>query len=151
MTLYIRETAGGREEWTAYEQLGFAVSCMLHNRNYSLYPVLSLQYWTEFAIQHQQIKFLFDTRGQPLAYVTWAYLAEDTETRLLHESEFRLHPSEWNEADRVWILDFCCKPGFSRKAIERFIQLSPWGEGPVRWLNRRKKVMTLPSKRLPKE
>ncbi|MBP1015407.1 toxin-activating lysine-acyltransferase [Serratia sp. JSRIV001] len=143
MTLYIRETSDGREEWSAYEQIGFAISCMLQNRNYCLYPVLSIQLWTEFAIQHKQIKFLFDTRGQPLAYVTWAYLALDTEARMLHETKFHLHPSEWNEGDNIWILDFCCKPGFGRKAIERFIQVRPWGQGRVRWLNRRKKIMTL--------
>ncbi|WP_329906639.1 toxin-activating lysine-acyltransferase [Serratia quinivorans] len=143
MTLYIKDTLNGREEWSDYEQIGFAVSCMLHNRNYSFYPVLSLQLWTEFAIQHKQIKFLFDTRGQPLAYVTWACLEVDTELRLLHDPEFRLHPSEWNEGDRIWILDFCCKPGFGRKAIERFAKLSTWEKGQVRWLNRKKKIMNL--------
>lgn len=143
MTLYIKETENGREEWSSQEQIGFAVSCMLHNRNYSLYPVLSIQLWTEFAIQHNQIKFLFDAHGLPLAYVTWAYLEADTEERLLCDPEFRLHPSEWNEGGRTWILDFCCKPSFGRKAIERFFQLRPWGEGQVRWLNRRKKIMVL--------
>ncbi len=64
---YIRETIRGKDEWTVYEQIGFAVSCMLYNRNYSLYPVLTIQYWTEYAIQHNQIKFLFDSRGFPLA------------------------------------------------------------------------------------
>ncbi|RLM02693.1 toxin-activating lysine-acyltransferase [Gibbsiella quercinecans] len=141
MTMYIRETTGNQHEYTVYEQIGFAVSCMLNNRNYSLYPMLSIQFWTEYAIQHRQIKFLFDTRGQPLAYVTWAYLGTDTEERLLHDPEFRLHPSEWNEGGKTWILDFCCKPGFGRKAIERFIQIIPWGEGDIYWLNRRKKVI----------
>ncbi|MEB7886987.1 toxin-activating lysine-acyltransferase [Serratia fonticola] len=142
MTSYIRENTNGQEVWSTHEQIGFAVSCMLHNRNYSLYPVLSIQLWTEFAIQYNQIKFLFDTRGLPLSYVTWAYLEVDTEERLLSDPEFRLHPSEWNEGDRIWLLDFCCKPGFGRKAIERFIQLRPWGEGQVHWQNRRKKIMT---------
>lgn len=133
---FIKETTAGQQEWSAQEQIGFAVSCMLHNRNYSLYPVLSIQYWTEFAIQHDQIKFLFDMNGLPLAYVTWAYLETDTEERLLNDPAFRLHPSEWNEGERIWILDFCCKPGFGRKAIELLAGLRPWGEGEVRWLNR---------------
>ena len=104
MMSHIRESIRGREEWTVYEQIGFAVSCMLHNRNYSLYPVLTIQYWTEYAIQHNQIKFLFDSRGFPLAYITWAYLEADTEARLLNDPEFRLHPSEWDEDGRIWIL-----------------------------------------------
>ena len=98
---YIRETIRGKDEWTVYEQIGFAVSCMLYNRNYSLYPVLTIQYWTEYAIQHNQIKFLFDSRGFPLAYITWAYL-------------------------------------------------QPWGEGEVRWLSRRKKIVTYIPERLHK-
>ncbi|HAY0636335.1 ACP:hemolysin acyltransferase (hemolysin-activating protein) [Serratia rubidaea] len=146
MTHYIKESANGRRRWSAQEQIGFAVSCMLYNRNYSLYPVLSIQYWTEFAIQHDQIKFLFDTRGHPLAYVTWACLEEDTEARLINDPEFRLHPAEWNEGDRIWILDFCCKPGFGREVIARFIQLRPWGNTrEVRWLSRKKRVLCLPS------
>ena len=102
---YIRETIRGKDEWNVYDQIGFAVSCMLYNRNYSLYPVLTIQYWTEYAIQHNQIKFLFDSRGFPLAYITWAYLEADTEARLLRDPEFRLHLSEWNEDGRIgfWI------------------------------------------------
>ncbi|HDR8808102.1 TPA: toxin-activating lysine-acyltransferase [Escherichia coli] len=147
---YIRETIRGKDEWTVYEQIGFAVSCMLYNRNYSLYPVLTIQYWTEYAIQHNQIKFLFDSRGFPLAYITWAYLEADTEARLLRDPEFRLHPSEWNEDGRIWILDFCCKPGFGRKVIDYLIQLQAWGEGEVRWLSRRKKIVTYIPERLHK-
>jgi cytolysin-activating lysine-acyltransferase len=142
MMSHIREILTGKEDFSVYEQMGFAVTCMLHNRNYSLYPVLTIQLWTEYAIQHHQIKFLFDSRGFPLAYITWAYLETDTEARLLNDPAFRLHPSEWNEDGRIWVLDFCCKPGFGRKAIECFTELRPWGEGEVRWLNRRKKIMT---------
>lgn len=143
MTFYIKEITDSGDSWSAQEQIGFAISCMLYNPNYSLYPVLAIQYWTEHAIQHRQIKFLFDTRGLPVAYVTWAYLAEDTEVRLLNDPEFRLHPSEWNENGNIWILDFCCHPGFGRKAAEHFRQLRPWGEGEVRWLSRKKKIMTM--------
>lgn len=141
MSMHIRETIQGRKEWTVYEQMGFALSCMLLHRNYSLYPVLSIQCWTEFAIQHGQIKFLFDAKGQPLAYITWAYLAPDTEDRLFNDPKFRLHHSEWNEDGRVWILDFCCKSGFCRKVFDYLEKLRPWGQGEVRWMSRRKKIM----------
>ncbi|HHO5250908.1 TPA: toxin-activating lysine-acyltransferase, partial [Escherichia coli] len=59
-------------------------------------------------------------------------------------------PSEWNEDGRIWILDFCCKPGFGRKVIDYLIQLQPWGEGEVRWLSRRKKIVTYIPERLHK-
>ncbi len=139
--VYLSETINGKGDWSAYEQIGFAVSCMLHNRNYSLYPIMSIYLWTEFAIQHSQIKFFFDMNGEPLAYATWAYLEADTVHRLINDPEFSLHPSEWNEGENVWILDFCCKPGFCRKILERLSQLRPWGDGQVHWLNRRRKIM----------
>ena len=96
---HIRETIRGKEEWTVYEQIGFAVTCMLYNRNYSLYPVLTIQYWTEYAIQHHQIKFLFDTRGFPLAYITWAYLEADTLNRRKKIMTFR--PAQLNKEQGI--------------------------------------------------
>lgn len=140
MTLFIKEMIDGRKIWTPHEQIGFAVSCMLYNRNYSLYPVLTIQLWTEYAIAHNQIKFLFDSKGLPLAYLTWATLEKDTESKLLNDPNFTLHPSEWNEDGRIWILDFCCKPGFGIQAAMRFKQLHPWGHEEARWLTRRHKI-----------
>lgn len=135
MTLFIE----GREESSLQEQIGYAVQCMLYNRNYSMFPVLSIQQWTEHAILHKQIKFIFDARGKPLAYFTWAYLRSDTIERLKHDPHFRLHPSEWNEGGDIWILDFCCKPGYG-KALLRFIRTHfPWQNHDVYWYSRRKK------------
>ncbi|WP_428832164.1 toxin-activating lysine-acyltransferase [Gibbsiella dentisursi] len=143
MMQHVNESFDDRTEWSIHEQIGFAVSCMLNNRNYSLYPILSIQRWTEFAINHKQIKFLFGANNQPLAYITWAYLERDTESRMLHDPKFNLHPSEWNEGGRIWILDFCCKPGYSREVIKLLSKIRPWGEGQVRWINRRSRgVMT---------
>ncbi|HKS13522.1 MAG TPA: hypothetical protein VJS90_10845 [Pseudomonas sp.] len=142
MTIYIKSTSDDAELSAKHEQLGQALACMLYNRNYSLYPILTLQYWTENAIAHRQIRFLFDNRGLALAYITWAYLLPDTVGRLRSDPEFRLHPSEWDEAGEPWILDFCCKPGYGYKAAERFRQLRPWGPQRAHWLSRRKHVIT---------
>lgn len=127
MMSHIRESIRGREEWTVYEQIGFAVSCMLHNRNYSLYPVLTIQYWTEYAIQHNQIKFLFDSRGFPLAYITRAYLEADTEARLLNDPEFRLHPSEWDEDGRIWIWISVVSPALAERPLSVYFSFARGG------------------------
>lgn len=146
---YIRETIRGKDEWTVYEQIGFAVSCMLYNRNYSLYPVLTIQYWTEYAIQHNQIKFLFDSRGFPLAYITWAYLEADTEARLLRIQNsgcIRLNGMKM-EGSGFWI------SVVNQALVEKLLTISykqPWGEGEVRWLSRRKKIVTYIPERLHK-
>ncbi|WP_017346045.1 toxin-activating lysine-acyltransferase [Pantoea sp. A4] len=134
---YIHELCDGKDEWSTHEKIGFAVSCMLKHRNYSLYPVLSIQRWTEYAINHHQIKFFFDGHNQPLGYITWAYLEADTELRMLNDEKFNLHPSEWNEGGRIWLLDFCCAPGYSLEVIKKLKRIRPWGEGQVRWISRR--------------
>ncbi|MFJ2600558.1 toxin-activating lysine-acyltransferase (plasmid) [Pantoea agglomerans] len=143
MALKIQDLVGKNNAPSLHEQMGYAVQCMLLNRNYSLYPVLSLQIWTEHAILHRQIKFLFDMNGSPLAYLTWAYLRNDTVERLLNDPQFRLHPSEWDEGGEIWILDFCCKPGYGREVIKYLRNTITLSQRNVKWLTRRKKVRRL--------
>ena len=57
---FIRERKPGESQFSQYENLGFAVSCMLMNNNYSLYHIKTLQLWTQEAINQNQFKILFD-------------------------------------------------------------------------------------------
>lgn len=115
---FIKERHFGKDEFSHHEQLGFAVSCMLMNHNYSLYHIKTLQLWTQAAINHQQFKILFDHLGNPIGYITWAYIREDTLDRLICDPAFMLHTSEWNEGGTLCILDFCCKPGSARLCLD---------------------------------
>jgi cytolysin-activating lysine-acyltransferase len=42
-----------------------------------------------------------------VAFVTWARVSEDVDTRLMQHPHYpiRLHPSEWTGGDRLWIID----------------------------------------------
>ncbi|MFJ4141962.1 toxin-activating lysine-acyltransferase [Pseudomonas sp. NPDC089734] len=142
MNPYIKHTPCPDRDYGMYEQLGMAVRCMLYNKNYSTYPVSCLQQWTEFAIQHGQIYFVYSNNGLPLAYMTWATLAADTQARLVSDPAFNLHPSEWNEKGDIWILDFCCKPGYGALAAREILAAAPWGAGPAHWLSRKKRTFT---------
>jgi hemolysin-activating ACP:hemolysin acyltransferase len=79
---------------------------MAKSDEYCQYPIACITLWIEPAIRHEQIHFFFDDAGQACGYVTWAWLAADSERRLLHDPDVLLHISEWNEGSSLWILDF---------------------------------------------
>ena len=58
-------------------------------------------------------------------YMTWAFLAEDTEKRLVGDPNVLFHISEWNEGDRLWIMDFVVIGGDARRRIQEAMALFP--------------------------
>jgi len=99
------------------EKLGLVAQLMYQSRVYQSYPLACLRYWIEPAIELQQIQFLFDHEGTPLAYWTWAFLAPDVEYRLIHDPKVLLHESEWNEGNKLWIMDLVASRGYLRSVI----------------------------------
>jgi cytolysin-activating lysine-acyltransferase len=55
------------------------------------------------ALANRQFR-LFRRDNVPLAYVSWAFLSEETEERF-KRGEVKLAPKEWTAGDRVWIVD----------------------------------------------
>lgn len=47
---------------------------------------------------------IFRNEQMPLAYISWAYLTEEAEQRLL-TAGVRISPRDWNAGDRIWIID----------------------------------------------
>ena len=101
-----------------YEQLGTAVDAMGRSNDYCQYPLACVTLWIEPAVRHEQIYFFRDDAEQICGYMTWAWLAEDAEWRLLHDPNVLLHLSEWNEGERLWILDFLIHTGDVRAWVE---------------------------------
>ncbi|MGF6190991.1 toxin-activating lysine-acyltransferase [Serratia sp. 2723] len=122
---FIKDKQYGRNKFSRYESLGFAVSCMLMNQNYSLYHVKTLQLWTQEAINQNQFKILFDHLENPLGYITWAYFRHDTLARFINDPSFLPHSSEWNEGGALCILDFCCQPGSARLCMDYLKDIAP--------------------------
>lgn len=100
-----------------YSALGAAVDAMTKSDEYCQYPIACVALWIEPAIRHEQIHFFRDDSGQICGYMTWAWLAKDTEQRFLHDPNVLLHISEWNEGERLWILDFLVHSGDVRRRI----------------------------------
>jgi len=106
-------------------ELGYVAMIMFMSGSYSTFQMRTLNFWITPAIDHQQILFLFDNTARPIGYVTWAHLAPDTEHRLLNNKDFLLHPSEWNEGGKTWLIDFCFPCGGvmeSRAAIKKHLK-----------------------------
>jgi cytolysin-activating lysine-acyltransferase len=99
------------------EQLGFVVHLMGFSRTHFRYPVPYISKLVEPAIKHRRIRFFFDARGEPAAFVMWAHVSLETEHRFLATGNWNLHASEWNEGDRLWIIDFAAPTGCVRQVL----------------------------------
>lgn len=99
--------------------LGYANMIIFKCQAYSVFRIITLDFWISPAIEHRQIIFLFDSTTKPIGYITWAHLAPDAEHRLLKDPSFLLHPSEWNEGGRTWIIDFCFPYGRLKESIKK--------------------------------
>lgn len=127
-------------------QLGLATMLMLQCKEYSEYQILCLKVWTEQAILHRQIKFFFNDLGAPVGYVTWAYLSEEIENKIAREGLCLLHPSEWDEGDRLWILDFCSPGGHTWDIVRHIKHKMFHGVHEAKWIRARKAAPDSPLK-----
>lgn len=85
----------------------------------------------------QQVKvFYHQTRHHPVGYITWAFLAPDVERRLLDDPAAELHVSEWNEGNRVWIMDFVA-PDYSQEIVHHIKKEMFPDHTAIHWLPRR--------------
>lgn len=71
------------------------------------FAVLAQHFFAAF--RHGQSQVFYNPSGEPVAFVVWALLSRETEERVLSKAKLDLHLSEWNEGDRLWIVDFGCK------------------------------------------
>jgi cytolysin-activating lysine-acyltransferase len=95
------------------EKRGAVAQLMAQSKGYSGYPLASLIEWINPAIYTDQIMIFYDWKGlAPVGYITWAYLAEDVAHRWQNDPEVRLHESEWNEGETLWIMDFVALSGY---------------------------------------
>lgn len=117
--------------------LGYASMIMFRCKHSSRFQVGALYFWIIPAIDHQQIAFFFNSEATPIGYVSWAYLADDVEHRLLTDPNFLLHPSEWNEGGRTWIIDYCFPYGGIKESLHQIKDIfRVQGSEQVSWVRR---------------
>lgn len=111
-----------------FAQIGMAATVIAQSPFYCEYPFICLPLWIEPAVRHEQIHFFCDASGNARGYVTWAWLAEDAEFRFIHDPEVLLHISEWNEGDRLWIIDFVLLDRGVRDRIDEVMAMFSGGQ-----------------------
>mgnify|MGYP001545289269 CR=1 FL=1 len=91
---------------TQLEKLGAVTKLVTRTREYRSFIVSALHVWIEPAIDFDQIRVFYNTSGEPVGYVTWAWLDPRARERFIHDPRFLFHPSDWTEGPELWILDF---------------------------------------------
>ena len=107
----------GRENVDFLEAIGRLTTVLGQSPQYCQYPIVVIGLWLEPAVRHKQIRFFLNESGSTVGYMTWAWLTQETESRFIHDPNIILHLSEWNEGDRLWILDFVVNNGDFRARL----------------------------------
>lgn len=100
--------------------LGFACELLSKSPTHATFNIQHIGRILIPAIRHRQLNVLFDQDGKAIAYLVWATLMEDVETRFAEEKEIRLHESEWNEGKSLWIIDLVVIPGYML-AVKKYL------------------------------
>jgi cytolysin-activating lysine-acyltransferase len=116
-----------RSDLSVAEKLGLALQVIFRRGCYLDYPLASIKAWLYPAAQVQQLHIFVGKDQRLLGYMTWAWFVEETEIRWRRGAIDILHISEWNEGDRLWILDFVAMPGHGRLCAWLASSLFPEG------------------------
>ncbi len=93
-----------------FEQLG-AVCHLVSRCRYQIFAAGCMRIWVEPAIELDQIRIYYNAQGDPVGYITWAWLAPEVGVRLATDPQGLLHISEWTEGAELWILDVVAPSG----------------------------------------
>ena len=96
---------------------------------------LGVQLWP--AVRLNQIGFLFNSRGSPVAFATWAFVTDETAQTLLSDPDYCMDISEWNEGDQLWLVDFVAPFGEARNLARKLCATYLPGAWRVRGIRRR--------------
>lgn len=119
-----------------FTSLGMAADLMSRSAPYQGYAVACLNEWIKPAILLNQILFFRNLGGVAVGYATWALLSEDVERRLINDPCVLLHLSEWNEGDRLWIMDMVVINGDVRHFIGQIYDAFASSYSRVKYLRR---------------
>ena len=93
--------------------LGSAVWLWMHSPMHRETPLLALQDVLLPAIRHKQFAMMIDN-NRPVAWVSWAWLNEDTEACYLQQDVMHLSTDEWASGGRLWFIDWIAPFGHTR-------------------------------------
>jgi cytolysin-activating lysine-acyltransferase len=101
----------------AAEVFGHVTWLMLNSPAHKHLFVSDLEWLAVPAVSLKQFRiYMQEGTSTPIAFVSWAYLTEETEQRLL-SGQRKLSPVEWNEGDRPWIIDIITPFGATEEIL----------------------------------
>lgn len=124
---------------TVAERLGCALTIICRRGCYLDYPIASLHVWLLPPAQLSQMSVFLGDDQRLLGYMTWAWFDQETERRWKAGEVNVLHISEWNEGDRLWIIDFVTLPGCTETCVKLAPRVFP--EGTVAFALARRNVI----------
>ncbi len=98
-------------------RVGWVTELMAASRFHNRLNISYVKQVIEPALKHRQLEIYFNSRGEPVAYVAWAFVTENVERRFIESGRWNLHVSEWNEGTALWIVDFAAPTGNVRYVL----------------------------------
>lgn len=95
---------------------------------------LGIRLWP--AVRLNQIGFLFNSKGSPVAFATWAFVTDEVAQTLLADPGYCMDISEWNEGDQLWLVDFVAPFGEARNLARKLCNCYLPGDWRVRGMRR---------------
>jgi cytolysin-activating lysine-acyltransferase len=95
----------------------------MHAKNKNQLPLEDLSHWLLPALRSRQFILaseVVDGQTRPVAYMSWANLNAQVESRYVDNPDEGLTPQEWTSGDRMWVIDWMTPFGHS-KAFRRAV------------------------------
>ncbi|HYJ42183.1 MAG TPA: toxin-activating lysine-acyltransferase [Steroidobacteraceae bacterium] len=102
-------------------------------RTEALQP-LGIHLWP--AVRLNQIGFLYNSKGSPVAFATWAFVTDEVAQSMLADPNYNMDISEWNEGDQLWLVDFVAPFGEARNLMRKLCTVYLPGAWRVRGIRR---------------
>lgn len=96
------------------EIFGSVVWLWMNSKSQSDMPLNALALWLLPALQFKQFVLAYETNGlhvKPVAYMAWAQLSAEAESRYVNNAALGLRLNDWQSGERFWITDFCAPYG----------------------------------------
>ena len=85
--------------------VGFAALLFSYSAHHRRYTCSDLQEYVAVPYRLKQYKIFYNEDGDVVGIVTWAWLSEYSINNITQDPRYSLHPSEWNEGRRLFIMD----------------------------------------------
>jgi cytolysin-activating lysine-acyltransferase len=104
-------------ELSEAEIFGSIVWLAMQAKNKNKLPLQDLSQWLVPALRTQQFILAsekVDGKRRPMAYMSWANLTAQVESRYVGNPDNGLGPQEWTGGDRMWVIDWMAPFGHSQ-------------------------------------